>query len=55
MARLTYLDFGTHGTYMYAGDSYTYKREAEKAIIIVRPDSVSDDDALTIEVGEDFS
>lgn len=55
MARLKSLHYGTNGTYMNAGVDYSYISDGEKASITVRLDGVSEDDALTIPVSEDFS
>ena len=55
MWKLKNMHLGSHGSYMYSGFDYSYENHGEKAEITVRLDGVSDEDALTIEVDEDFT
>ena len=55
MWKLKKMHLGSHGSYMYSGFDYSYESHGEKAEITVRLDGVSDEDALTIEVDEDFT
>ncbi|MBQ2581234.1 MAG: hypothetical protein II574_06370, partial [Ruminococcus sp.] len=55
MAALTSLHLGEHGTYMGAGFDYDYRFADGKHSITVRLDGVVEEDALTIDVDEEFA
>lgn len=55
MAALTHLHLDEHGTYMNSGFDYVYSCDGGKASITVRIDGVSEEDALTLAVDDDFS
>lgn len=55
MARLTKFHLGEWGSYSNSGYDYDYIFDGQKASITVRIDSKSEEDALTLDVDEEFS
>ena len=54
MAKLSALSLSEYGTYMYAGFDFEYTNDGDSPKIRVRPDGVSDEDALVLDVDGEF-